>query len=65
MRVLGMLRCWVMLLRVVCWTHPVEVDYLAYVPKCVLRMLGIHVLGMLAMLGMLLRVVMPGVLCIL
>ncbi|RPB19036.1 hypothetical protein L211DRAFT_843053 [Terfezia boudieri ATCC MYA-4762] len=28
-------------------------------PKCVLRMLGMHVLGMLAMLGMLLRVVVP------
>ncbi|RPB20881.1 hypothetical protein L211DRAFT_841190 [Terfezia boudieri ATCC MYA-4762] len=56
MRVLGMLRCWAMLLRVVCWAHPVEVDY---VPKCVLRMVGMHVLGMLAMLGMLLRMVVP------
>ncbi|RPB18583.1 hypothetical protein L211DRAFT_843500 [Terfezia boudieri ATCC MYA-4762] len=54
MHVLGMLRCWVILLHVVCWAHPVEVDY---VPKCVLHMLGIRVLGMLAILGILLRMV--------
>ncbi|RPB22637.1 hypothetical protein L211DRAFT_839333 [Terfezia boudieri ATCC MYA-4762] len=56
MRVLGMLRCWVMLLRVVCWAHPVEVDY---VPKCVLHMLGMRVLGMLRCWVMLLRMVVP------
>ncbi|RPB22968.1 hypothetical protein L211DRAFT_838893, partial [Terfezia boudieri ATCC MYA-4762] len=38
MRVLGMLRCWVMLLRMVCWAHPVGVDYLSVCCVCLVCM---------------------------